>query len=109
MQDRVRKQTEQFAKGSDSERRDVRDHWGEVVRRLYQDHGIGTRVGFGNRPALRVIDMSIGFNCPSYRVGADQTAAVSHIATLLRSPCECQVPIYFLTRAYPPYGPDGGM
>jgi len=109
MQDRLRKQTEQLAKGSDSERQDVSDHWGEDVRRLYQDRGIGTSVGFGNRPALLVIDMSIGFNDPSYRVGADQTAAVRHIATLLRSARECQVPIYFFTTAYQRDGRDGGM
>ncbi|MHB8614153.1 MAG: isochorismatase family protein, partial [Candidatus Dormibacteraceae bacterium] len=73
------------------------------------DRGIGTRVGFGTRPALLIIDMSVGFNDPTYRVGADQTVAVTRIATLLHSARECNVPVYFFTTAYERDGRDAGM
>ena len=92
MQDRLRKHAEGLAKDLGSGPHDVSDHWGGDVKRLYEDRGIGARVGFGKRPALLVIDMSVGFNDPTYRVGADQTPAVTRIATLMRSARERHVP-----------------
>ncbi len=109
MQDQFGKHVEELAKDFDSGPHDVSEHWGDDVKRLYEDRGIGTRVGFGTRPALLVIDMSVGFNDPTYRVGADQTPAVTRIAALLRSARECHVPIYFFTTAYQRDGRDAGM
>ena len=108
MQDQFGKHAQELAK-VDSGPHDVSEHWGDDVKRLYEDRGIGTRVGFGKRPALLVIDMSVGFNDPTYRVGADQTPAVTRIAALLRSARECHVPVYFFTTAYQRDGRDAGM
>ncbi|MHB8689273.1 MAG: isochorismatase family protein [Candidatus Dormibacteraceae bacterium] len=109
MQDQFGKHAEGLAKVFDSGTHDVSEHWGDDVKRLYEDRGIGTRVGFGTRPALLIIDMSVGFNDPTYRVGADQTVAVTRIATLLHSARECNVPVYFFTTAYERDGRDAGM
>ena len=70
--------------------------------------GFGTRIGFGERPALLVVDMARAFCDPSFRVGADQTPAVEAIAELLPPARERGVPVYYTTVAYLPSGVDGG-
>jgi nicotinamidase-related amidase len=75
---------------------------------FYRRSGFGTRIGFGERPALLVIDMARAFCDPRFRVGADQTPAVEAIATLL-GPARAQgVPVYYTIVAYLPSGVDGG-
>jgi nicotinamidase-related amidase len=70
------------------------------ARALYRERGIGSRVGFGQRPAVLVVDMSRAFTDPSYLVGDDQTAAVEAIAHLLEPARECRVPVFFTVIAY---------
>ncbi len=106
--DRLRQRSEELTNpegGADN----VRERWGDATRRLYEEHGIGSRVGFGSRPAVLVIDMSVAFNDPAYRVGADQTPAVNAITTLLREARARSVPVLFFTTAYEAGGLDGGM
>ncbi len=83
--------------------------WINETRALYQERGIGSRVGFGQKPAVLVVDMSRAFNDSAYRVGADQTPAVEAIATLLRPARERGIPIFFTTMAYRPDGRDAGV
>jgi maleamate amidohydrolase len=75
---------------------------------FYRQRGFGTRIGFGERPALLVIDMARAFCDPSFKVGADQTPAVEAIATLLVPAREQGIPVCFTTVAYLPGGRDGG-
>jgi len=70
--------------------------------------GFGSRIGFGERPAMLVIDMARAFCDPGFTVGADQTPAVEAIARLLEPAREQGVPVYFTTVAYLPSGVDGG-
>ena len=70
--------------------------------------GFGSRIGFGERPALLVIDMARAFCDASFTVGADQTTAVESIARLLGPARRQGVPVYFTTVAYLPSGVDGG-
>ena len=70
--------------------------------------GFGSRIGFGERPAMLVIDMARAFCDPSFTVGADQSPAVESIARLLEPARERGVPVYFTTVAYLPSGVDGG-
>jgi maleamate amidohydrolase len=70
--------------------------------------GFGSRIGFGERPALLVIDMARAFCDPAFRVGADQTPAVESIARLLGPARDQGVPVYFTTVAYLESGVDGG-
>lgn len=106
--DRLRQRAEQLA-NPESSAGDVRQRWGDATRQLYEERGIGNRVGFGSRPAVLVIDMSVAFNDPAYRVGADQTEAVNAIATLLQEARPRSVPVIFFTTAYQSDGLDGGM
>jgi maleamate amidohydrolase len=103
--ERFRERMEELASASGG----VGGHWGEEVKRFYEERGIGARTGFGERPAVLVIDMAVAFNDPSYKVGADQTPAVAAIATLLPVAREAGAPVYFTTTAYHSDGRDAGM
>jgi maleamate amidohydrolase len=75
---------------------------------FYRQQGFSTRIGFGERPALLVIDMARAFCDPSFMVGGDQTPAVEAIAKLLVPAREQGIPVCFTTIAYLPGGRDGG-
>ena len=81
----------------------------EELERFYRERDIGARVGYGERPAVIVIDMTRAFCDPSYKVGSDQTAFVAAIALVLAAARESRVPVYFTTMAYLPDGRDGGI
>jgi nicotinamidase-related amidase len=87
----------------------VEQRWGEDVEQFYAERGIGARTGFGERPAVLVIDMQVAFNDPAYKVGADQGAAVEAIAELLDAARAASAPVYYTMTAYEPGGRDGGM
>ncbi|MEA2283020.1 MAG: maleamate amidohydrolase [Solirubrobacteraceae bacterium] len=76
------------------------------ARAFYRERGIGARVGFGQRPAVLVVDMSRAFTDPSYLVGSDQTAAVEAIAQLLPVARQCRLPVFFTVIAYTPGGDE---
>ena len=61
----------------------------------YSAAGIGGRVGFGQRPALVVVDLQVGFTDPSSRVGGDLTDVVAHTARVLDAARRAQVPVAF--------------
>lgn len=69
----------------------------------------GHRVGFGERPAVVVIDMTKAFTDPSYRVGCDQAKELAAIAELLAAARRRNVPVFFTQIAYLPDGSDGGV
>lgn len=79
------------------------------TKAFYQERGIGSRVGFGHHPAVLIVDMQVGLNDPSYRVGADQTPAVEAIRELLPAAREKNVPIIYVQTGYRPDGKDGGV
>lgn len=76
---------------------------------FYETRGIGGRVGYGQRPAVLVVDMQVGLDDPAYKVGADQTPAVEAIASLLAVARANDVPIVFVRTGYRPDGRDGGL
>jgi maleamate amidohydrolase len=85
------------------------DAWNEETGELYRRRGFGTRIGWGERPALIVIDMSRAFCDPSYKVGSDQTPTLDAIAELLAAARNARTPVYYTTTAYLPDGRDGGV
>lgn len=87
----------------------IESRWGADTEEYYADRGFGTRVGFGRRPALLVIDMSRAFCDPSYKVGCDQTPTIEAIARLLDASRPAGIPVYFTTVAYSGDGGDGGV
>ena len=62
--------------------------------------GFGGRGGFGRRPALVVIDMTLGFTDPESPLACDLEGPVSEIQKLLEVAREAEIPIIFTTVAY---------
>lgn len=59
-----------------------------------------TALAFGRRPALLVVDASVGFTDPTSPLGSDADAVVAAIGELLRAFRERGLPIYFTTVVY---------
>ena len=62
--------------------------------------GFGGRGGFGRRPALAVIDMTLGFTDPESPLACDLEGPVAEIARLLEAARRAGIPILFTTIAY---------
>ena len=56
--------------------------------------------GFGRRPALAVIDMTLGFTDPGSPLACDLEAPISEIQKLLSAARRAEIPIVFTTVAY---------
>jgi maleamate amidohydrolase len=66
----------------------------------YQAAGFLGRVGWGERPALLVIDMAGAWTDPGEQLGSDLGAVLSSIVALLGVARRAGLPIYFTTMAY---------
>ena len=62
--------------------------------------GFGDRQGAGRRPALLVIDMSLGFTSPESPLRCDLDGVVVAIAALLDAARERELPIVYTTVSY---------
>ena len=62
--------------------------------------GFGGRGGFGRRPALVVIDMTLGFTDPESPLACDLEGPISEIQKLLGAARRAEIPIVFTTVAY---------
>ena len=62
--------------------------------------GFGGRGGFGRRPALVVIDMTLGFTDPESPLACDLEGPIMEIQKLLRAARRAKIPIVFTTVAY---------
>jgi maleamate amidohydrolase len=62
--------------------------------------GFGGRGGFGRRPALVVVDMTLGFTAPESPLSCDLEGPISEIQKLLRAARRAEIPIVFTTVAY---------
>jgi maleamate amidohydrolase len=82
---------------------------GAETEEFYAARGFGNRIGYGERPALLVIDMSRALCDPSHKLGGDQTPTVEAIARLLAASRAAAVPVYYTTVAYRPDGQDGSL
>jgi len=69
-------------------------------RSLPHKDGFGGRGGFGQRPALIVIDMSLGFTDPASPLACDLESTVASIQRLLAAARGAAVPVIFTTVAY---------
>ena len=83
------------ASGIDQARASRQETWTDYGRR-----GLGSRYGFGKKPALVVIDMARAFNDPEHPIGANQDTAVEAIAELLETTRELGTRTYFFTTAF---------
>jgi nicotinamidase-related amidase len=71
-----------------------------TLRDLYAAAGFGGRVGWGERPAVLVIDMAGAWTTPGEMLGSDLAGVMDHILALLTEARRSGVPIYFTTMAY---------
>ena len=80
----------------------------DETRRFYETRGIGARVGFGERPALLVVDLVRGFTDPASPLGSVLDAEVAATARLLGAARHARLPVHFTTIAFEPGFADGG-
>jgi N-formylmaleamate deformylase len=78
------------------------------TRRFYAARGIGARVGGGARPAVLVVDLTLGFTDARSPLGSDLSREVAATVRLLRAARELGVPIHHTTIAFAPGLADGG-
>lgn len=65
-----------------------------------QIEGFGGRAGFGRRPALVIVDMTLGFTDPESPLACDLEEPVSNIRKLLWAARNAEIPVLFTTVAY---------
>jgi nicotinamidase-related amidase len=76
-------------------------HWRTIATEedtaAWQKGGFGTRCGFGDKPAVLVIDMTNGYVDPKYAKGggAYPERAVSAVAQLLTSARTARLPVFY--------------
>ena len=74
------------------------------LRAAYEKRGWGGRVGFGDRPAVIVIDYAKGWTDPNKRIyGSNLDQAVEKTVEVLEVAREAGIPIFFTVMSY---GPD---
>lgn len=73
-----------------------------ALREFYANAGFAGRVGWGERPALLVIDMAGAWTNPDAQIGSDLTAVENNIVELLTVARAKGLPIIFTTMAWDP-------
>jgi len=67
---------------------------------FFRERGFGQRIGFGERPALMVIDMVNAFTDPRMMLGADLDRQIEAINPLIAMAHQHKVPVIFSTVMY---------
>lgn len=77
---------------------------------LYAQRGFQSRVGYGKRPAVIVVDFTVEWCDPAARLGADHSRQLKNTKTLLDvARNKKNIPIIFTTIAYDPDMKDAGL
>src|SRR2546425_13324240 len=82
--------------------REALDVLKEDAAKLYARRGFQTRIGFGRRPAVVVIDLARGWTDPRDPLGANLDAVVQNTNEVLRVARPKRKPMVFTTIAYEP-------
>lgn len=75
---------------------------------VYAKQGFGQSSGFGERPALLLIDYAVGFCDPEVYGGGNILDAVAHSKTLLAAARAAELPIAYTRIVYAADGADAG-
>ena len=67
---------------------------------LYRSRGLGSRVGFGSRPAVVVVDYIVGFTDPASPLAGDFGKELRATKWLLNAMRRRGFPVFFTTTAY---------
>ena len=81
----------------------------ETTKALYGARGFAGRVGFGQRPAILVIDLIRAFTERGSPLAADLSSQITAAVELLRVARRAAVPIVFTTVEYDPSLKDAGL
>jgi maleamate amidohydrolase len=76
---------------------------------MYKNQGFANRVGYGEKPAVIVIDYVNAFTDSSYKLGGNYDQQIDQLIPLLDEARKNQVPVIYTTTAYHPSMEDGGM
>ena len=80
----------------------------ESLREFYRERGFAGTVGFGERPAVVVIDLAKAWTDPSSLIGTDLGGVIEQTLRILRVARGKRVPVFFTTMAYEPDLKDCG-
>jgi len=80
-----------------------------MKERIYEEAGITGDVGFGDSPAVVVVDLQTAFTDPACSLGADLDETVAATAGLLAVARAADVPVAFSRCVYREDGRDGGV
>jgi nicotinamidase-related amidase len=72
----------------------------EALVAWYAEHGFGGRLGFGERPAVLVIDATAAWVDPQHPLGSDQTASLEAMRAVLDAARAVEAPIYYTTMKF---------
>ena len=67
---------------------------------FFAERGFGQRLGFGDKPALVVIDLLKGFTDPSMPLGANFDSQMVETKRVLAAAREAEIPIFYTAVAY---------
>jgi maleamate amidohydrolase len=73
---------------------------GKEDEEFFRQRGFGLKIGFGERPALIVIDMLKGFTDPAMPLGANLDREIEAQKPLLKVAHERDIPVFFSTVTY---------
>lgn len=82
---------------------------GDAVLDAYRSKGFASRVGFGRRPAVVVIDLIVGFTDSDSPLSSDLDSVIENTQKLLATARLKSVPVFFTTTAYEPDMKDAGI
>jgi maleamate amidohydrolase len=74
----------------------------DALREQYERAGFGGRVGFGEHPALLVIDMAYAWTRPEEMIGTEMGGVLAGVQELLAVFRSRELPVFFTTMAYDP-------
>ncbi len=81
----------------------------EKDRKFYESRGIASRVDFGRKPAIIVVDLTYGFTDPTCPLGAKMDQIIENINLLIREARLKGIPIIFTRIAYEEHLLDAGL
>ena len=83
--------------------------WQDSTRESSLAKGLASRSGYGEKPALLIIDFSYGFTDPDSPLGGDFTRQLETTARLLAEFRRGRLPVVYTTVAYDPDYRDAGV
>lgn len=72
----------------------------QEMERFFQERGFGQLIGWGDSPALLVIDLTRAFTNPALPLGANLDREVAETVRVLETARKAEIPIYFSSISY---------